>query len=519
MFIEPNTTIKILRSVDLDNSYKDTILFSNKYEQSAYFSEFTKHTLNNQTYQRVNKGIARVGIKVEALYDCNYMMFQNTNFGDKWFYAFINKVDYINNTVSEITYEIDVMQTWLFDYELRDCFVEREHASTDVAGDNLVPEKLDTGEYITDDFDGTNLLSHYKILVATSYDKEMTEWYSCSIAGVFHGYTFIWFDTKLEFDKWYGDLSQDEAKKDGVHAVLMFPEKFCIDLLKEPTNAVKSYELIKTKQLVQIDGYIPRNNKLFTHPYNFLYVSNLEGLQAEYPYEYFDSTTCNFTIAGDMSCNPSIVMYPMNYKGAPANIDEKLTLTNFPMCAWSSDSFQAWLAQNSGTLASQVLTGAISTAASYAVNPVFGIVTGVSKISSLAGEVYDRSRQPRQVHGVAGSSTQVALGIKDFAFYHKHITREFAEIIDRFFSMFGYATHKVKTPNINNRKLWNYIKTVDCNCYGSLPSDDMKKIKSIYENGITFWHVNRGATIGKYVDEYGYLLDNAIMGAEPLPTP
>lgn len=176
MYIEPSTNIRILKNVPLDNTYRNTFWFSNdeagKFAQTQHMQNYTKHNLTNQTYQRVNKGVARVGIKAEDLYDCNYMMFQNTNFGNKWFYAFITSVEYVNNTVSEITFEIDVMQTWYFDYELKECFVEREHSVTDVAGDNLATEPVDLGSIICTSINGTGLFDSYVAVIAYAEQED-----------------------------------------------------------------------------------------------------------------------------------------------------------------------------------------------------------------------------------------------------------------------------------------------------------------------------------------------------------
>ncbi len=114
MYIEPKTNIKILKDVPLDTTYEHTLYFNNKIEQTNYFSSKVKYNLVNYTYQRVNRGVARVGIDTDALYDCNYMMFQNTAYGTKWFYAFITSVEYHNNGCCDISFEIDVMQTWFF---------------------------------------------------------------------------------------------------------------------------------------------------------------------------------------------------------------------------------------------------------------------------------------------------------------------------------------------------------------------------------------------------------------------
>ena len=96
---------------------------------------------------------------------------------------------------------------------------------------------------------------------------------------------------------------------------------------------------------------------------------------------------------------------------------------------------------------------------------------------------------------------------------HKHIRAEFAEIIDGFFNVYGYATHKVKMPNRTSRPEWNYVKTIGCKIEGGYPTDcdypgglvplgvpaaDANAIENIYNNGITFWHVPG------HVANYGY---------------
>lgn len=141
--IAPNTTVKLLRGCNIDRGGNHTIFFANAQAQHDYFETLVKATYgtySNQYYQRVNSNTIRLQVLADNIYDCNYMMFQNTNYGNKWFYAFIDNVNYVNDNATEIQYTIDVMQTWYFDYILGDCFVEREHTSTDVCGEHRVPE-------------------------------------------------------------------------------------------------------------------------------------------------------------------------------------------------------------------------------------------------------------------------------------------------------------------------------------------------------------------------------------------
>ena len=123
MYIQPQTNIKLLRNVPLDPTFDHTIWFGDATSQYNYFAGKQAFNLTDYTYQRVNKGVSRVGIKADSLYNCNYMMFQNTAYGNKWFYAFITSVEFVNNECSEISFEIDVIQTWFFDYTIDMCFV------------------------------------------------------------------------------------------------------------------------------------------------------------------------------------------------------------------------------------------------------------------------------------------------------------------------------------------------------------------------------------------------------------
>ena len=146
MYIEPDSTIKLLKNVPLDASYDHTIYFATVNEQIAYFNSYAKYTFTNQSYQRLNRGWFKVKVKADNIYDCNYIMYQNSAYGNKWFYGFIKTVEYINDVVSQVEFEIDVLQTWNFDYQLGQCFIERQHAKSDGIGENIIPEPVGIGE-------------------------------------------------------------------------------------------------------------------------------------------------------------------------------------------------------------------------------------------------------------------------------------------------------------------------------------------------------------------------------------
>ena len=133
-----------------------------------------------------------------------------------------------------------------------------------------------------------------------------------------------------------------------------------------------------------------------------------------------------------------------------------------------------------------------------------GAVGGITNVAKTLARVNAISTQPPQSHGSQSNTAQVAFNIKDFWFLNYHIRAEFAMIIDDYFNAYGYATHRVKVPNRSQRPHWNYVKTQNSNPTGSVPAEDMARLRGIYDNGITFW--KNGSEVGNYS------LDNRVGG-------
>lgn len=523
MYIEPNTIVRVIRDCPLEPNYEHTLYwdFNNPSAQVNYFNSITKYTFTRQTYQRVRKGAIRVERKAEDLYDCNYLAFQNTSFGSKWFYAFITSVEYVNNAVSEITFEIDVMQTWFFEAEIKDCFVEREHPVTDEIGENLLPEDVELGEYIVSSYDNTNLLAQLSIVVAATFDNEVHKFYGGYFAGVFGGlYYTVFPNTKEGAYKCEVFLHSAASQSDGIVSVFLMPTAMVTAMNEQPHEYERSWS--KPVKGSAIGTYTPRNRKLYTYPYNFLYVSNLQGSACAYPYEYFDGSNCVFTVVGDMTPNPVVCMIPRDYKGATLNIDERLTLGGYPQLSFATDTFRAWLAQNAASFATTAVGAAIAEKGVTAVKAGAGAATlaalGVSapalaaaapgviagamafstfsKVGKTVASVLQHRIMPNQAHAGSGSSTMCAFGMQDFSICRKHIRAEYLRILDDYFDMFGYATNRVKTPNRSSRPHWNYVKTCGCVVRGDVPADATASISTIYDRGITFW--KNPSEVGEY---------------------
>ena len=69
MYVAPNSNVRILRNVPLDNTYRNTIYFSTAANQVGYFTTLTKFNNPALSYVNLNEPIM-IGINAEQLYDC-----------------------------------------------------------------------------------------------------------------------------------------------------------------------------------------------------------------------------------------------------------------------------------------------------------------------------------------------------------------------------------------------------------------------------------------------------------------
>lgn len=148
----PDSNIRLLSGVPLSKDNQHTRLFESESQQSNYFLGKVKRGSSGASYVKKDS-IIRIDENAENLFDANYLMFQNANYSNKWFYAFVTNVEYKSPNTTWIHYEIDVMQTWLFDYQLKASFIDREHTILKENGlpvINTIDEGLNYGNaYLT----------------------------------------------------------------------------------------------------------------------------------------------------------------------------------------------------------------------------------------------------------------------------------------------------------------------------------------------------------------------------------
>ena len=116
-------------------------------------------------------------------------------------------------------------------------------------------------------------------------------------------------------------------------------------------------------------------------------------------------------------------------------------------------------------------------------------VNSMYNILGSVGKYYQHSLAPNTVKGQANNSNPLLkLGQLEPRAFQMSIKKEYAQIVDNFFTMYGYKINLVKQPNLTGRQNWNYVKTIDANIIGNIPQNDIALLKSIFNSGVTIWH-------------------------------
>ena len=535
--VTPNTEVYLLKCpLELDN--QNQLDFATKSAQETYFKGLPRLYLDEFSYQRKDS-VIRVNRHIDTLLEYTYVMYKNDNYSNKWFYAFITDMEYINDNCTYVTIKTDVWQTWQFDLSWKKCFVSREHTNDDTFGKNLVPENLETGEYVVNkeenlryNDDPATATSEYAIyLQVTELPAGMSLPSGCSkmVNNVASGCYYIGLDydatgitAATKILEWYD--SNDKAG--AVLALFIAPETITPVTDREYTYGGMTFTAffpqtsdvptiladITFAPTTSLNGYQPKNNKTRTYPYNYLLVSNNNGETFEYRFEEFyninDSTrktiaNPSFNVIGALTQGCQIKAYPENYMKGTSTLscwDYGINGAKYPILSWTSDYYLNWQAENSASmfgnyLAEQATSSAITGIASAAMSPL-NLVTGSLAALNVFGQINNAvhqqavaEMQPKQAKGNTSSGDlNFAFSKDQFTFKQMCVRDQFAKRIDDYFSAYGYQTNEYKIPNRTGRANWNFVQTKGCNITGNLPQKDIEELKGMFNAGITIWH-------------------------------
>ena len=550
-YIAPNSTVWLYKGVPLDPNYENTYWFPNKSAQKAAFdNSYLTYSFTAQSYCRATGNAIRIQRNPDDLINCNYMAFRNTSFGNKIFYAFIDEVAYINNSTAEVRFTIDVLQTYFRDVIFMPSYIEREHSATDEIGDNIVPEPSIGSPHIVVNNDVKSLIpdeymySNYLVIATNAkfflssdlLDKRtpLTVHYP-NIAGgrvLFMGDLVLVecnnvcdtasANTLITVIKRFveAEVEYYDNKGKAVIEDMYIVPKACArgfswyattppNIFYEtmgPSNQGSTTIQLPTKS-DSLDGYLPKNKKLYTAPYSFLRVTTNSGSYIDYPCEMIKGKTATFEWYGSCLYGAGRIFGGVsNYKSSNFNLIDKMLNLEF-----NNHIQQPINPDNSLTyLLPDKLTNFGLHMASTAMSLPFQMYNYNTKLNAAAKRAEKKGEEftpeiPVPKPSLSASTGAMAGGQAAVSgcdltklygrsnFYSMHMCYDKATLMqyDSYFTRYGYAVNQVKFPNFildKGRKTFNYIKTNGASIAAkNAPADAIEKMKQIFDSGTTVW--------------------------------
>lgn len=505
-----NSNLILAKNIKLDKQYRNVINYT---ESNLLTLVRNNKVIESNNYSFIEHGKNSLNVEVsyyEAL-KANYMAFRNSDYSNKWFFAFVDSIEFISPKACKINYTVDVWNTWFNDLTLKNCFVIREHVANDTLGLHTIPEGLETGEYKTQAIllDGVN--NDLTTILATTED--FLDSYNINVhtySGIPTPLTYYRYDTLSALQSALQGLQAGKA--DTIVSVFVAPKwltSFQGTTVKVANSSSPQTSDLGISRISTLDGYTPKNKKLLCWPYCYIGLSNGCGQYNVYHQEDWSlsSNEMKLRLYGTLNIGCSIRAVPLNYLGSEYAWEEGITLGKFPTLAWPNDVYTNWLTQNGVNLGiAEINAYQTSMLGSLAVAGA-GVATGNalllgSGVIGALGAMQENYRQDMIPIGVKGSVNAgdviSASGQNRLHAYRVTIKNEYAQILDQFMTKYGYKVTTVKTPNITSRTYWNFIQIGEGEVigFGEVPADALELINAICRNGVTVWHDH--ANIGNY---------------------
>lgn len=516
----PTTNLRLL-STPLESDYGNTLWFPNVAAQTAYFTSKTVKTYANFNYIKKDNTIV-VPDEVDNLYNCNYIMYQNSNFGMRWFYAFINRMEWASNGSTRLYVSTDVIQTWFFDIKYYQSYVDRCHSDTDVVGDNIVPEDFTTG-----DGGGYQVAGHtdlapdgIAIFATASYSGESKT--GSVNSGIYSGAQNL---SDFHIDNPGVGTILDAYIKNGTATAVIKLQQYPYKLKTAPMT------LTFSKAPSSINGYTPVNKKLLSPAFITCFMS-MYGQECTFNPAFINGSAVSIKVSADLTSG-TISAFVENYSSS--DISTIAMFAAIPESGWAYNQYKNEYNLHSASNAMYIrrsrenrdfgmynamlqgVGGAmqVAGAAIDALNPLtyatskgaFGVASGalsgtntILNASKALGQIsggYDEVSQDLAkinesynapaTGSSAASNGYIATGKTALTYGYKVPPLNLVKRCDKYLSVYGYKQSEYRTINLHARLNWTFIKTVSLNASGNFPDEDMKIIKNAFNHGIFFW--------------------------------
>lgn len=526
----PDSSLRLL-NVRMDSELRNTLWFPDRNTQTNWFlsqQDFVSFT--DYSYVKKDNTIV-LACREEDIWRFNYVMYQNTNFSTKWFYAFIVKREWASDYSTRIYLKTDPLQTWMFDWSLMTSFIERQHSTTDTPGDNIIPEPIGGSQVIYQSAGSVNCTPDWIAVFATSNASGSAS-VGSKIGGMFSGAQNVFLDTVLPTN-----LLSSYVNNGLASAVSRIQQ-----ITGFGTNSgALNYSVSYNKYPTDIAGYTPKNKKLLSGAFVNGYITGF-GQEIKFTPDFCSGNLVSVKFDQDMTSG-SVYCFVPNYgkNGASGTSNVLGFLFTYPESTWAYNQYKndynlhngsnsiyrertkvqqnlnmlnsiAGAAQGVAGLIGNVqsafnpvddvfgaqntiggsIQGGIGNLAS-AVNNVVGaksIASGIDEISQNLAYI-DESYNAPATGNVAQSNPFIANGETSVSYGWIVPDARIAQRYDQFLDVYGYSQNTYAIPNLHARSAWTYIKVAELMFDGNCPDEDEIQIRQAFRNGIFWWVYNK----------------------------
>lgn len=538
----PNSELWLL-TTPLVKDDENTIIFDSESEQAKWFQTRGNSYWQGDDFQHIRKDrCIRVNGNMEDFLQYNYLMFKNTHFSNKWFYAFIDDIRYLSEKVTEIYFTIDSIQTFYFDYITKKSYIERQHWKTDdwsTIPDSVASGKLIEKEHKTYYSDGVYVVFCSNTVADDDTTSSIT--YDFYIGMYNIPCMVLVFSDGDDFSKVMQNIS-NKGRADRIISAVYVPfldiDDFRIDKVDSDVGTLPVAEGLTsfTKTITFESSYLQnmKYKKMSCSPYSEVRVTDITtGQFIQLDYSKFKSKIMEFELQVTFSNHPSYRLIPLDYCGQTYAYDNALVVNCNTMLPTINNTYANYLMKNGninnlnksfarsdasransilqtnanydmlkgvgnliGNAASGNIGGVINGALNQRQNQynnqmqqVNNNVSAYEKIAMISAQEDSMSKQASQMTDMSDDAMQricMSQGLKFSVFAPDDFN---TYCIENFWKMYGYTNHAL--DDINHRvdyQNWCYTKVVSPNIEGEgIPNIYLADICNRYERGITWW--------------------------------
>lgn len=515
--------LTIYKNFGYDNKYDYIKGFTDSSARSSYFNSLEQVSFDDVNYIKDHESfIIDIPYETMLLQGYNYISFRNDS---KTIYAFITRKEYVNDNATRINYEIDVMTTFHFDFDIAQSFIERKNC---------------TISEITDFDEGLSLGEHEIVATSTPINKD----------GRFFALISQIKDFELVMDENgkiidYVDLPFSQlapmTKVDGIQYPMYFvplADGTLPQALEGHPSLISIVRFPECTYTVSTGLTVPRISKTETG-YTVIRDSVVTAITITsadktgtamevpkasvtdfFPYTYYvltDGETeplimkpqdlpSSITVVGKyaLSHQPIERYFVNGYKGDTTGRVYNITNVNQMALPTATNQGMAQLQANAGMMSLQrkgAVTSNILSGVSSVVGAVAGIATGnigsaISGIANSAGNITsglqnikegdrrakDMMLTPDSISSLGTPSSRSAFSTNNVRVLKYSVSNAVKTKINNFHSRFGHKFHNYGA--LHPKTYRGYIKYIEPNIRGKIDNMFVDKIKSILERGV-----------------------------------